>query len=99
MLHSPLLQLTKNRRHLGHLKLSFYYSTFITNNEVKNENALVFQKPAKYRQRRDFHSNLSHHFLITAADPSRSLQMTINRFPHYDTLPSVVILSGDKNAL
>ena len=42
MLHSPLLQLTKNRRHLGHLKLSFYYSTFITNNEVKNENRLSF---------------------------------------------------------
>lgn len=38
-------------------------------------------------------------FLVTGADPSHSLQMTINRFPHYDTLPSVVILSGDKNAL
>ena len=40
--------------------------------------ALSFQKPARYRQRRDFHSNLSYRFLITAADPSHSLRMTIN---------------------
>ena len=61
--------------------------------------ALSFQKPARYRQRRDFHSNLSYRFLITAADPSRSLQMTINRFPHYDAFSLIVILNGGKNAL
>ena len=48
MLHSPLLQLTKNRRHLGYFKLWFYYSTFITNNEVKNENRL-----SVFRSRQD----------------------------------------------
>ena len=40
--------------------------------------ALSFQKPARYRQRRDFHSNLSYRFLITAADPSHSFRMTFN---------------------
>ena len=40
--------------------------------------ALSFQKPARYRQKRDFHSNLSYRFLITAADPSHSFRMTFN---------------------
>ena len=30
-------------------------------------------------------------FLTTAADPSRLLQMTINRFPHYDVLLLVLL--------
>ena len=91
MLHSPLLQLTKNRRHLGHLKLSFYYSTFITNNEVKNENALVFQKPAKYRQRRDFHSNLSYRF------PRHGCRSFT--FVQDDALPSVITQNGGRKRI
>ena len=37
--------------------------------------------------------------LITAADLSHSLRMTLNIPPYYNVLPSAVILNGHKNAL
>ena len=92
MLHSPLLQLTKNKRHLGHLKLLFYYSTFITNNEVKNENRLsVFRSRQNTGREGTFILTFHTAFLVTGADSSHSFRMTLNipplwrltAFPHY----------------
>ncbi|MFR5184225.1 MAG: hypothetical protein ACLTDY_04925 [Dialister invisus] len=37
-------------------------------------------------------------FFITAAS-LRHLRVTPDRFPHYDALPSAVILNGDKHVL
>lgn len=42
-----LVAANQNRRHLGHLKLSFYYSTFITNNEVKMKIGSRFSEAGK----------------------------------------------------
>ena len=80
MLHSPLLQLTKNRRHLSHFKLWFYYSTFITNNEVKNENRLsVFRSRQDTGREGTFILTFHTAFLVTGADPSHSFRMTFYR--------------------